>query len=58
MNEMQNTIDDMTIENDSMNIELSKKDNLIAKQAQELTLMSEIKSQRDQLQQEVIDQQE
>ena len=41
----------MTIENDSLNIDLSKKDNLIAKQAQELTLMAEIKSQRDQLQQ-------
>ena len=40
MNEMQKSIDEMNVENDSMNIELSQKDNLIAKQAQELILMS------------------
>lgn len=51
MNEMQKTIDEMTVENSSMNIQLSKKDNLIAKQVQELTLMVEIKSQRYELQQ-------
>jgi hypothetical protein len=45
----------MIIETDSMNIDLSKKDNHIAKQADELALMLEVKSQRDQLQQDVMD---